>query len=194
MSKPVEEIVEDLIFEISSDISCGRASKAVETLHFFLKDNDQVKSILLKSYFSNEYHLNPDMFEITLLLLSTCDFNYRVKSLNKLINRRPLHFKKEQLLTISKELGSDIIISDATPLLLCYLAKDLDKVFLYLSLGYKPENVLCKAIFYGCSSKSSIAAETFHHILKYEPKPEYLGQNLDVVFELENIIIKKYSA
>jgi hypothetical protein len=180
------EIIEAMLFEVNSDICCGRSDRAVNTIRFYLKD-EQTQNLSLNIYFKKEYHFDGDMLQITKLMLDLCNAKFRNATLSHMINLRPLHYKYEHLEELLLISDTAVLKLDSTPLLICYLAKEYDKLELFLRFGYSAHKIQCREYRYDYS-KMDGDGTYFYNVKTFKPNSEFNNMMLYEVLEFENLL------
>lgn len=182
------KIVDDLMSNILSDLLSNNEYLALAKIKDFLKTKPDKNAIdtFRNDFFKNNFHSCPDLFNITMLLLSDHS-GMAIFILNQILNYYPSTFTLQQLYVAYTVLKTHTKIINHDVLLVLFLLKDYQKLLFYIDIGFDPEKVLCKHTYVNLGRFKSNKDDTIHKIKRLDPHKNYLGQKLAYVLKLENI-------
>ena len=182
-----EDLINKMLFEMSSDIGCGRHGQAQKTMSYILRQDEDTMNAFVKVYIKMKYHQNPKMFYLTMLLFKKCRNNLTIEKMNSILEMHSFYFTLDNLKAAIKFLGKDLAIGGNKILLILYYTNQFDKMNLLIKIGYNPRNLKCKDITHFCRVPDGDSSEAFLNYLTFSPKPEIKGKYLtELIYKNKN--------
>lgn len=179
-----EDLINKMLFEISSDIGCGRHANAQKTMSFILKQDEITLNAFVSAYAKMLYHLNPKMFYLTLLLFKKCRNKLAIQKMNELIETHSFCFSLKNVVSAIKFLDSDLVVGDNKILLILYYTGQYEKMRHLIKSGYKPHNLKCKTVVHFVDSIDGDTSDSFFNYLSFYPTDEQYGKQLsDLIYK-----------